>query len=99
MRISDWSSDVCSSDLIVDQIVEHLRRRRRVQRYAGLFAERPDVLDAAVDVLPGLGMAGDDVGARGREGVEEAVDRRDNQMDVEVQHRMRRSEEHTSELQ
>src|SRR3546814_9527240 len=25
MRISDWSSDVCSSDLLVDEKVEHAR--------------------------------------------------------------------------
>ena len=37
----------------------------------------------AVEVRPGLGMDGDDVGAGLGEGVEEMVDRRDHQMDVE----------------
>src|SRR3546814_2679756 len=39
MRISDWSSDVCSSDLaIVTVVVEP--RRRNLERPAGLGAER-----------------------------------------------------------
>ena len=36
-----------------------------------------------MEVRPGLGMDGDDVGAGLGEGVEERVDRRDHQMDVE----------------
>src|SRR3546814_7887975 len=29
MRISDWSSDVCSSDLLLDEIAAHLDEARR----------------------------------------------------------------------
>src|SRR3546814_19238032 len=32
MRISDWSSDVCSSDLISDQLLDFDRRKTRVNR-------------------------------------------------------------------
>src|SRR3546814_6820927 len=40
MRISDWSSDVCSSNLVGRQAAEHLQRQRgtrirRQQRMAG----------------------------------------------------------------
>src|SRR3546814_7585410 len=71
MRISDWSSDVCSSDLIdahdedqidvLDEIVQHLGRGGGIERHARLLAQGLDMLDCTVD--------------------------------------MRRSEEHTSELQ
>src|SRR3546814_12853429 len=45
MRISDWSSDVCSSDLIADRLGEDLPREeggRRLARREGLrfFPER-----------------------------------------------------------
>ena len=68
---------------LLEHIIERLGRRRRVERHAGLLAERLDALDRAVEVRPGLGMDGDDVGARLGEGVEEGIDRRDHQMDVE----------------
>src|SRR3546814_7734103 len=51
MRISDWSSDVCSSDLILDRVVDELRavigRNNRDPRRQALlqFVEfRPDSL-------------------------------------------------------
>jgi hypothetical protein len=47
------------------------------------------MLDGAVDVRPGLGMHGDDIGARFGERVEEMIDGRDHQMDVEGQGRVR----------
>src|SRR3546814_11262552 len=47
MRISDWSSDVCSSDLHSDRIaedraVEERRRRRAEQRRERMIGERRD---------------------------------------------------------
>src|SRR3546814_1283628 len=42
MRISDWSSDVCSSDLLVDQLVDS----GRVKSLADLFTLTSDELAA-----------------------------------------------------
>src|SRR3546814_4257822 len=44
MRISDWSSDVCSSDLLAQEILEH--RLVELARHAGKGGQ---VGDAAVD--------------------------------------------------
>src|SRR3546814_18807117 len=43
MRISDWSSDVCSSDLIADRFGERLRLREHVRQVGGLVGNRVDV--------------------------------------------------------
>src|SRR3546814_13039804 len=57
LRISDWSSDVCSSDLVdlddaafgrvlggvVEQVGEHLRKPHRVAAYRHLRARNPDI--------------------------------------------------------
>src|SRR3546814_14272943 len=48
MRISDWSSDVCSSDLPVGGGEIHLRLRRG-QLFAGPEGEDPRVLEKAAD--------------------------------------------------
>src|SRR3546814_3339744 len=97
MRISDWSSDVCSSDLPFPHAAEHLLQvrvavlRRRLDR-----AGRIELL-AAIQIEPrgrrlpflfgGQARAGP---AREGVGLEEA----------DVRHRRGgRSEEHTSELQ
>src|SRR3546814_8341485 len=45
MRISDWSSDVCSSDLFLEDVVARRRRARRK-------AQSRVVLDVAPDVSP-----------------------------------------------
>src|SRR3546814_2631034 len=39
MRISDWSSDVCSSDLQIDVQPRHRQRRRERQ----IVVERPEI--------------------------------------------------------
>src|SRR3546814_2123068 len=49
MRISDWSSDVCSSDLLV--VVEHVGRRRVLVERAGLVLLDPDADQVARDVV------------------------------------------------
>src|SRR3546814_17896811 len=51
MRISDWSSDVCSSDLLV--IAHHLITLRRCQRRAGRIAH--SFIDYA-KLIPGEGI-------------------------------------------
>ena len=68
---------------VLEHIIERLGRRRRVERHAGLLAERLDPLDRAVEVRAGLRMDGDDVGPGLGECVEERVDRRNHQMHVE----------------
>src|SRR3546814_3723716 len=101
MRISDWSSDVCSSDLVGDAAdrVAHVVGRSldvavegelHVHRRAPVAAARLDdldALDARQRVFEHLGDAGLDHRRRGAGVVD--VDRDDR----------RRSEEHTSELQ
>ncbi len=64
-------------------------RRRRVERHAGLLAERLDQLQRAVEMRPGFGMDGDDVGAGGGEFGDIGIGRRDHQMDVEGERRIR----------
>src|SRR3546814_6295512 len=71
MRISDWSSDVCSSDLLADpqDTVEYWRARCRSAGLGGLhvagmetfgFADpRPAGFDSAVEFFP-HGARGDD---------------------------------------
>src|SRR3546814_13162808 len=44
MRISDWSSDVCSSDLLL----EHLRRLRQRIEFAGVDAARHQIVARAL---------------------------------------------------
>src|SRR3546814_8596528 len=100
MRISDWSSDVCSSDLFERGFVEavqhqHLRpaEQRGVEREAGVFGRGADEHDrAALD--------------EGQEAVLlrtiEAVYLIDEQQGALARRRHLlgiRSEEHTSELQ
>src|SRR3546814_13858414 len=49
MRISDWSSDVCSSDLLV--VLDHVGRRRVLVERAGLVLLDPDADQVARDVV------------------------------------------------
>src|SRR3546814_20491250 len=51
MRISDWSSDVCSSDLEIDRV--------KAQWIAGIAQEKARTNSAALRVLPPL-LYGDD---------------------------------------
>src|SRR3546814_4196160 len=60
MRISDWSSDVCSSDLL-----RILRPRVQLQRRSGAPAVRQRA-DAAVERNPSLGVSEQASSSRGR---------------------------------
>src|SRR3546814_5012601 len=94
MRISDWSSDVCSSDLKRRQDAEALarlpdgsllvafEREHRLRRFPADLGGRAEVFDAP----PGLAEA--DINA----GIEAMVTLADGRL-------LARSEEHTSELQ
>src|SRR3546814_8682055 len=60
MRISDWSSDVCSSDLLLDDVGRGLRRmaadlQQRQHQRAELVAHR-NAGEAQMDRLAGAGQ-------------------------------------------
>src|SRR3546814_2954670 len=100
MRISDWSSDVCSSDLApVPALAHRPRRGHRARLFARLFAGAVQELAAqepAAGRTPGRGQQRRG-GAPGEEVRRCRSDRR-----RERRARLRnesRSEEHTSELQ
>src|SRR3546814_10433736 len=97
MRISDWSSDVCSSDL---EDAEHGGRARRRRRHA---ANLVDAIGGA-DRRPFLRLIGRKVGERHLRGVARRLRHRlDDRLRVGAGVKgvrpARRSEEHTSELQ
>src|SRR3546814_18974268 len=53
MRISDWSSDVCSSDLLaVDRAIEHARRVDPVMTKRGQEGERAPLSERRFGVEP-----------------------------------------------
>src|SRR3546814_10787792 len=100
MRISDWSSDVCSSDLIVRMLrrAAAFQVRRAGDDHATILGEvhayQPRVgqfadADRAVDAF--IGQIGDAIGQ-----IERDIDVR---VRFEKRCDRRRSEEHTSELQ
>src|SRR3546814_1863906 len=107
MRISDWSSDVCSSDLpgkadhAVAQLLAHAFAVQRQRRQGvGLLAEDEQadaVTGAAVEEVGdhrlGGGEAVDDGVAQGHVLLAHAAGQ------VDGQHQVARSAEHTSELQ
>src|SRR3546814_6463372 len=87
MRISDWSSDVCSSDLIV-RLVE---RDRRVERFEVRATDRLGIAEADLDIVA-------DPDTRRRVGKPVVIDGVGGQPVIFAIFRIR-SEEHTSELQ
>src|SRR3546814_8557481 len=113
MRISDWSSDVCSSDLLLDD--GQRDHRRGVD--AALVVEAPGLVDPLVE---GVDDGVDRVGLVAQALLEEAGQRREHERPVDAElvhqldarrrlpegrdgpHRLTddlRTEEHTSELQ
>src|SRR3546814_8606721 len=58
MRISDWSSDVCSSDLRAQHIRDHDERRKAIEEAVALTRR-------TVDFLAKHGLACDTVGGAG----------------------------------
>src|SRR3546814_7994899 len=86
MRISDWSSDVCSSDLLYQQLIRLIG-----EDMAGRFDGKVALVTAAVD---GIGAA--TAQAFGENGARVIL------ADINADRGIRvncRSEEHTSELQ
>src|SRR3546814_4538284 len=87
MRISDWSSDVCSSDLRVGQRIEIMDGQ----------ADRALAREQSLEIVePGFGVEPRDVG-RILAIIEQH--RQDAQPRRRRDDRLERSEEHTSELQ
>src|SRR3546814_4427785 len=97
MRISDWSSDVCSSDLPPPRRSAAGRRHRRRDRARPL--DRPDALCRAA--RPGQGVPDRVADAdRWRPHDNRArTDAADDRIAAQGNARNLRSEEHTSELQ
>src|SRR3546814_1553355 len=101
MRISDWSSDVCSSDL-AHGAVDLAAERHRGQLLALALQAGDDVGDFLAD---GGGRGGLAVGAREHRQCGVLVRHRAQRLDQRVELRQQhvlprlRSEEHTSELQ
>src|SRR3546814_6560514 len=92
MRISDWSSDVCSSDLAGRQLLQrfrHLARARRTLRASGRGHQHRRPARRRV----GLHQCGGDLFRRVQPPARMVPD------PARAQLRTRRSEEHTSELQ
>src|SRR3546814_9596362 len=56
MRISDWSSDVCSSDLVEPLGLDEERRLRGILRLAGVGARLVAAIVTQIEALAGLGL-------------------------------------------
>src|SRR3546814_4886980 len=98
MRIMDWSSDVCSSDLVHGQLVEVGADPVALRVVVGERAAKQHLVRRQAD--PGHGVAGREGGLLdlGEEVLGVAVQRHLADVDERVV-AVRRSEEHTSELQ
>src|SRR3546814_1994333 len=88
MRISDWGSDVCSSDLRIDSA----RRDAGQAGHVGLLAVSKTQSADAIRALASAGQR-----AFGENYVQEAASKQDALRELTIE--WHRSEEHTSELQ
>src|SRR3546814_1071295 len=105
MRISDWSSDVCSSDLIVQDLCLTSQRSEQAhrddQRHHELHQTNPDIAQSGIE---GQGAAffrlgEEEADIRHRRGEVPSAKTAQQRKDEKYQIRRVRSEEHTSELQ
>src|SRR3546814_7928249 len=94
MRISDWSSDVCSSDLRVLEVFPAIRCVADGEALAGGGIHAAS-LQIGARVVAGLQLLGE----KPRSGIERGIQRLTVLVVVVVHRVARRSEEHTSELQ
>src|SRR3546814_2098401 len=64
MRISDWSSDVCSSDLLFQQVVHQQHVADRLRHLLGLDIDEAVVHPVAAEqpAAMGAGALGDQIG-------------------------------------
>src|SRR3546814_2443706 len=93
MRISDWSSDVCSSDVAASDVGGHRELIRDGETGTLFAADSPPAIANALAGLLGNRAGWDDRKARARGFVERERNWSSNIC------RYERSEEHTSELQ
>src|SRR3546814_5851058 len=97
MRISDWSSDVCSSDLHGPAVRAKRRSgvadRTRCFRKAGRYARKTQVPLIGIPLFPEAGR----LQMRVMQQIRGACDQRGRNLGLS--HQFKRSEEHTSELQ
>src|SRR3546814_1652280 len=106
MRISDWSSDVCSSDLIPQRAVDRVARRARGHDALDFLARRARLDRAARRLDRGecargrfaIAWIGHTFAAPG-EAVAPDFDRHHIRDGLDPARDAERSEEHTSELQ
>src|SRR3546814_7699420 len=100
MRISDWSSDVCSSDLLVERQPRQPAGLRVLTHFLEQhFAQVRFVFAQGAGDVPGIGAAAEHVGDFIQDGDGDGVaDRIDDGVLESVDEQVR-SEEHTSELQ
>src|SRR3546814_7768333 len=103
MRISDWSSDVCSSDLVPQQpALEDLGAEQVVRTHAQqVDAEEPDHQRKRQHTAADIGLWHHVVQHEQRDPAEgEGQQQAQQEVDAVLAHvRLVRSEEHTSELQ
>src|SRR3546814_10203856 len=109
MRISDWSSDVCSSDL--DPLADGLEVREHAAQPALVDVRYADLLGVGLDRILGLLLRADeqdrspvgdevaDVGVGGLDAAEGLLEVVDVDAAALTEDEPLRSEEHTSELQ
>src|SRR3546814_8748069 len=107
MRISDWSSDVCSSDLLLDDLLDDRETKAGAARSRGhVRLDQPVAFDRQTDAVVGhLDRHIIVFGIFRKPHHDVAVgliiarfDRLDRVLD-DIGERLSRSEEHTSELQ
>src|SRR3546814_8010581 len=96
MRISDWSSDVCSSDLVrrhrrIRMVIREAAVDLRVQQDVCAW-QAPGHRRHGLSHGPVAGIPGDLQRPR-------ALHVREDALDIGIEHQDLRSEEHTSELQ
>src|SRR3546814_1912538 len=100
MRISDWSSDVCSSDLEqVAQLQELVRRLRATAHLSAHAVEPADQLQVEVGVAAEVVVHPRAAFEQAGQDLVDVLDRVGVVHAVAVDGALRRSEEHTSDLQ
>src|SRR3546814_9278847 len=96
MRISDWSSDVCSSDLLDRHLqtpAQHIENRGQIV-HAGITAGGQHAMQALAGSFGGRSQA-----FKAHRGVDQVTQNDTGRRRLTIEEQRRRSEEHTSELQ